>query len=239
MSTSRWEDIGSTSRSLVGRPGTMSLAGSYCTLERHTKKDAEILRLEIGDNFIALTTRTLSHEDYQKLVQTIAPTTVAYSFWASCRHLFDLKIKEIFGLPVHSDAQSPFGTQNSGASTEGPVRKPGGSTGAGLTPPGVVPSVGADSSSNIGLPQTPDTSSKEPQSRALSTFLSGLSLNRRPAFTEAPRGSIILSGLVEVVGSKARATMDVTAVYDLASDKYLSINVMGRRIAELKQRPRG
>jgi hypothetical protein len=117
------------------------------------------------------------------------------------------------------------------------MQKPGGSTGPDFTPPEV--SAGADSSGNIGFPQNPDPSSKELQSRALSTFLSGLHINRRPPFTEAPRGAIILSGLVEVVGKKARATMDVTAVYDLASDKYLSINVMGRRIAELKQRPRG
>ncbi len=57
--------------------------------------------------------------------------------------------------------------------------------------------------------------------------------------TEPPRGSCMVSGLVEVVGTNGRCVMDVTAVYDPNLDRYLSVNSRIRILRSRSQRPRG
>jgi hypothetical protein len=210
--------------------------------------------LEIGDNFIAWTTKPLSQQDYHRLVQTLAPTAVAYSFWASCRHLFDLqanKVKELFGVPAHPNQpslgipstshveQKPRATNDSRLTSTGET--PHASENEPRTPqsqpednPGSV-----EGDEQVEVPQLPGITTEQPQSRALATFFHALSLHRKPGVIEPPRGSIILSGLIEVIGAKARITVDVTAAYDLVTDRYLFVGMRARRLAELKQRPRG
>jgi hypothetical protein len=64
-------------------------------------------------------------------------------------------------------------------------------------------------------------------------------LGDKPMGIEAPRGSIVISGLVEVVGSQANITIDLSSCYDLLEDRFLFKFLKIRRVALHKQRPEG
>ena len=53
------------------------------------------------------------------------------------------------------------------------------------------------------------------------------------------RGSIIISGLVEVVGSKATCVLDVRAAYHPKENRWVGVNIGMRRLQAKRQSPRG
>lgn len=78
-----------------------------------------------------------------------------------------------------------------------------------------------------------------PQSIALSIFSTTLLKNWKNPQLEAPRGTIIVTGLIEIRGDKARTVLDVAAAYDPLIDKYVVLRVGSRLIQDKQQRPRG
>lgn len=53
------------------------------------------------------------------------------------------------------------------------------------------------------------------------------------------RGSIMVSGLVEIVGSKATCVLDVRAAYHPKENRWVAIGVGVRRLQAKKQAPKG
>ncbi|KAF1975223.1 hypothetical protein BU23DRAFT_552630 [Bimuria novae-zelandiae CBS 107.79] len=56
---------------------------------------------------------------------------------------------------------------------------------------------------------------------------------------EPPRGTFIVSGLVEIIGDRAKMTLDVMSLYDPNVGKYVLLQARVRSITPYKQRPRG
>ncbi|KAF2146930.1 uncharacterized protein K452DRAFT_218712 [Aplosporella prunicola CBS 121167] len=89
---------------------------------------------------------------------------------------------------------------------------------------------------NAGLP---DFTPIPPPSIALTIFSATLAKNWKPMALEAPRGTVIVSGLIEVQGAKARCTMDVVGAYDPVQDRYVVLRGGFRRVQDKQQRPKG
>ena len=89
---------------------------------------------------------------------------------------------------------------------------------------------------NTGLP--PFMTSSVTLGRLL--FMHNLTNNRAWAVNvHPPRGSVVLSGLIEVVGQKGRLTVDVTAAYDVKEGKFIEMHSSPKRFLPHRQSPRG
>jgi hypothetical protein len=56
---------------------------------------------------------------------------------------------------------------------------------------------------------------------------------------EPPRGSFLISGLIEVRGTRAKMTLDVVAAYDPKAGKYVMIRLHPRSVTDFRQVPKG
>jgi hypothetical protein len=54
-----------------------------------------------------------------------------------------------------------------------------------------------------------------------------------------PRGTFIVSGLIEIIGDRARMTLDVSAYYDPKQGKYVFLKAQLRNITDYRQYPKG
>ncbi|KAF2801851.1 uncharacterized protein BDZ99DRAFT_577302 [Mytilinidion resinicola] len=201
--------------------------------------------IEIGDH-IAWTARPVSELNYHRLNRALYPSAVFSSVLASSKYLVDRQtqmVKRFFNLPV-SEEQQKQQYRNS------ILRKP-------TTPTGIDSNADADATQRSSVPPPPqvpqvpgsnpqeknvafpDFSPAPPKSMALSIFASTLAKNWQAFKLEPPRGTVVVSGLIEIKGSKARMTMDVNAAYDPKQDKFVMLQGAIRRIQDMSQRPKG
>jgi hypothetical protein len=71
----------------------------------------------------------------------------------------------------------------------------------------------------------------------LSTFRK--TYKRTPLRIDPPRGTCVIQGMMKVIGTRAVATMDVTALYDPATGKHIIVRLQARHIIDRVQRPLG
>jgi hypothetical protein len=64
---------------------------------------------------------------------------------------------------------------------------------------------------------------------ALTVFKTNLANQWQPAAVPPPRGSVVVSGLVQVLGSKGSCVVDVAAAYHPAKSRWLGISMTVRR----------
>ena len=76
-------------------------------------------------------------------------------------------------------------------------------------------------------------------STAITAFKKNLARTWRPALDYPPRGTFYVSGLVEVVGPKAMAVIDVRASYNPKSSQWEEMVLGVRRLRKRKQVPLG
>ena len=76
-------------------------------------------------------------------------------------------------------------------------------------------------------------------SSALMAFKRTLAKTWHPPATPPERGTLLVSGLVEVSGTKAVCVLEVQAAYHPKESKWVSVAVGVRRIQRRKQSPRG
>ncbi|KAJ9648596.1 hypothetical protein H2201_000927 [Coniosporium apollinis] len=214
--------------------------------------------IEITDDFIGWTTRPVSQMNYGRLNRVLWPTAAFSSFYATSRYMFLLRLnqtKQLLGLAPKEDEKivqlrAALEAVHPGAQTMLPKPAPPGTSGRSAADPakGIAP---------IALPappqgqRAPEAGGKEKaaslpslptiqrQPIAMSVFANTWVKNWTPLNVEAPRGSIVVSGLIEVQGSKARATMDVVAAYDPKQNKYVAMSLGVRRVQDKKQAPKG
>lgn len=86
----------------------------------------------------------------------------------------------------------------------------------------------------IGLPG-------EPMEQAIATAVFAHTLHKSwaPEKTEPPRGTFVVSGLVQMRGSRAAMTFDVQAFYDPKAGRFSTVNVQPRSVKPWRQSPRG
>ncbi|KAK7191773.1 hypothetical protein PSPO01_02222 [Paraphaeosphaeria sporulosa] len=187
---------------------------------------------------------------HRKLTNVLMPTAVANSVYADVkRRLYGqwLDFRKYAGFQVK---QSPVENMFKGLSPP-----PGTATSA--TQPPVGPSTAgapaatdAEKQAQPIAPSTPTNPALEKlgltlpdpgqaPTMNLAYFRLMLMKNRKPMPVEPPRGTFVVTGLVELIGDKAKMTLDITACYDPNMAKYVMLNTRIRSMTKYKQQPRG
>ncbi|KAF2456811.1 hypothetical protein BDY21DRAFT_346158 [Lineolata rhizophorae] len=218
--------------------------------------------IEITDEYIAWTRRAVTQRNYERLRNALQPYAVMSALYASARYLFNLQVakaKQFFGFPTtpslqeiqlrkalteaHRRRAGPSGEQANqhSPSPEAPSKSVDGAPDpqqSSSKPFRGVPSGRApEKEKNVGLPKL---QSIPPSNVALSIFASTLRRRwKHPERMILPRGCVVVNGLVEVVGTKARCTMEVSAVFDPKMNKYMISGLLLKRIQDNEQPPRG
>lgn len=73
----------------------------------------------------------------------------------------------------------------------------------------------------------------------LSTFRQAFRKEHKHVKMQPPRGTFMVSGLVEIIGEKARMTLDVSAAYDPKIGKFVMLTARLRSFTEYRQNPKG
>jgi len=222
--------------------------------------------IEITEEFIAWSEKTVSQKEYSRLYNTMVPTATIAGSWATFKYHFDTqanKVREYFGLQPKIDPHIAHMKShlrerpNTKHLNEGskPSRDSGASLSKGLPPTQTSPSSSSSSSSpssqsNDG--ESPPGSSGETAPRlpsivprgeskpvTLALMMQNLRKHRAHVHIEPPRGSIVVTGLIEVIGTRGRTTLDVTAAFDPKADEYLVWSWRPRRIQPKRQVPKG
>lgn len=175
------------------------------------------------------------------------------SLWASCNAVWQLqsaKIKKVLDIEPSSKQQKVAGPSERSqlVVTSNPNPQSSSSTGlesAKSKSPGALPSTASTSTEqNLDKPWLLRPLPTVPQpntdlSEASSTFRRSLRKKWQHAQIPPPRGSFLVSGLVEVHGPKAICTLDVRAAYDPGQSQWAAIGISMRRVQRRKQRPNG
>lgn len=74
---------------------------------------------------------------------------------------------------------------------------------------------------------------------AMHVFGSAFARSWMPEKMEPPRGTFVVSGLVEVKGQRARVLFDIQAFYDPKANRYVVVNASVRNMKRWRQSPRG
>lgn len=217
---------------------------------------ADSYRLEISDEGIAITTRPINQRDHARLKRALWPEAAFSSVYATASYIVHLewhKMKQLLGLVPSPDeeikelqkrnlqimqqltqlgAKPPPGHGPAATDTSQRVAPPA----AGFSDAVIPSSSSSTKDKNIALPEGTSPANLV----AISIFAHTLARTWKPLdIKEAPRGTVIVSGLIEVKGSKARVTVDVNAAYDPKQDKYVIIKAGIRRLQDKHQRPLG
>lgn len=215
--------------------------------------------IEITDELtLRKSTRPVDEDSHRRLSNILFPTAVANSLYADSkgklgRIWVDFKVYIGWEEPKESRTQlqqmlaslppnhPPFGRQPT-ASTS-PSAPPTPLTGGGLQPSPSgkepAPSNGEDSAYydrfGFGLPK-PTALTLD-----LSTFRHSFVREYRQngVKPQPPRGTFMVTGLVEVLGDRARITLDVAAAYDPKAGKFVMLGARLRTLTVYRQNPRG
>lgn len=179
---------------------------------------------------------------------------MVWSFWASYNALWSLqlaKIKNLLGIksePASAKQRLPPGYINFHRLTQMKDKDASGATGVEASPesktPALTPPAPPSSSPRSdgakllrALPAIPQPG--EEMSSALNAFKRTLAKTWRPASAPAPRGTFMVSGLVEVAGPKGHCVLDIHAAYHPAESRWVAVGIDVRRIQLKKQGPKG
>ena len=131
---------------------------------------------------------------------------------------------------VNSDKEQPNGQPGSGPSVD---------LSASQKTSGQSSSRQASSTGNL-LPELPTSLDLgDDMNSAVTAFKKTLARTWRPTSPPPERGTVLFSGMVEVVGSKGLATLDIAAFYHAAESRWTNISIGVRRVQSRKQGPRG
>ena len=73
----------------------------------------------------------------------------------------------------------------------------------------------------------------------LSQFRQDFRKAQKPYDLATPRGAVLVLGLIDVYGDRARMTLNVAAAYDPKQGRYVSIRATVWNFVELRQHPKG
>lgn len=212
--------------------------------------------LEITDDYIAWTIRPVDALQVFRLQAALWPRSVALSMWASYKTLWTLQLaraKQFLNLENGNDPDSkgsidfqpiPKGSnhQEKCAGCGGDLFDDSDETPAAPNPPAPdlssaqsePPSPAMQRLQNLGvLGLVADMNS------AMGTFKQSVMKTWQIPPTRPERGTVMISGLVELVGSKATCVVDVRAAFHPKQNRWVAVGVGVRRLQAKKQAPKG
>ncbi|KAI4255308.1 MAG: hypothetical protein LQ352_002640 [Teloschistes flavicans] len=214
--------------------------------------------IEITEEHIAWTTQKVHPLHYQMLQMALWPKPIASSIWASYRTMVSLqyaKMKNYLGWESESEGSNRGNTNAAEIDLSEMDKK--------MTPkkPESVPKAHSEQStaaaSSGKLPSRSSTGNWSsdlirvlPSSSSVSgvdgdiaasvkAFRKTFAKTWRPARAPPERGTVIFSGIVELVGPKGVATLEILAAYHVAENKWTQIGLAPRRLQSKMQSPKG
>jgi len=235
-----------------GPPPEYERAGYVSSSCIHSMTADQNPSLEITDDYIAWTVRPVSPMNVSRLQRALWPTATVLSLWASWQALWQLevaKLKDFLNIKPDSDpnkprfppgylnlprlGQSKDQEASQSASTAPKVH----SSETSPAPSTALPSGSERSKTLWPLPSIPKPSTD--MVTVSTVFKDNLAKNWRSASVPAPRGTFMVSGLVEVYGPKGVVMLDVRGAYHPQESRWVAIAMGIRRVQKRKQGPRG
>ena len=214
------------------------------------------VRLEIADNYIAWTTRPIDPVQVSRLQATLWPKSIAVSVWSSYNTLWSLQVaraKQFLGIQSDDKPESKStGVVDFQEMANKSQKKKSGTPAEPDAETEELPVAPHTPSRNLS--SSDDKKASEAKQRLQSLGLLGVvtdfssaltsfkdSLLKTWKFPHAPpeRGTVLVSGLVELVGSKATCVLDVRAAFHPKENRFVAIGVGVRRLQARKQAPKG
>lgn len=225
----------------------------------------EINGLYFTENAIIYGPKEMSQLNYLRQRQALWPTAAFWSVYASSKYLFlsqYQKARQAFGLSQHGPPEMSQIRERIDKTRQSKADDSQAAPQVGPLPPVDPEASGSNSDSRSVSPTGTAVKSKQPtppripldpaasstftgeQARkpiALSIFLHTFARNASfgQMGIEPPRGTVVVSGLVEVKGEAGTATMDVTAAYDLNQSKYVIVSMAVKKVKPRIQAPKG
>lgn len=141
-----------------------------------------------------------------------------------------------FPAPPPSPPKSPAPTTAATSTSTPPPAPSTASDAQQQAPPSSTPPLGNPAYERFGI-SLPDPS-KAP-TIDVSYLRMHLRKQHKHFHIQPPRGTFIVSGLIEVVGNRGKMTLDVAAAYDPKIGRYVMLTANLRSLTEFKQRPKG
>lgn len=225
------------------------------------------LRIEIADEYIAITSRPMSARQHSTITNTLWPKSIASSFWVSYRTFWSLqyaRLKEYFNVQSNMGGQGTLPQPRPFPLGQMPKPENSPETAVDTSLDKMSdPKSSETGSSSAGSPNTTtkpsihnakDTSRSD-NSRILSSIpdfprLTGDAATAVAAFKRTlaqtwkqpitmERGQIVCAGLVELEGSRGRILLDVMALYHPGRSQLETISIGIRRATMKRQAPPG
>ncbi|KAL8936771.1 MAG: hypothetical protein Q9216_004756 [Gyalolechia sp. 2 TL-2023] len=214
--------------------------------------------IEIADDHISWTTRSVDPLLYAKLQKALWPMSLASSVWASSKTMTSLqyaRLKSVLDFSSDSQTSRPEDSNETDLKLQklpqqaAPQKQKSAPGSAGDMPVGssFFNSAPSESSTKHGssdlskllpvLPTLPDVS--DDTASAAKAFKKTFNKTWRPANAPPERGTVIFSGMIELVGPKGVAVLDIRAAYHAAESRWTQIAVSPRRVRPKKQSPMG
>ena len=180
----------------------------------------------ITDDFIALVTRSVDPMNVARLEMTMSPTPILYTLLDNSRALWKTSVnwmRRAFNLEIPPEQLPPgFGKASKSIGRSTTNDEPRASSGTQPQWP-------------TGLPQA-----SQEYAKASQAFKKSVARNmKRSVSVEPPRGTILLSGFVELLGPKGICLFDVRAAYAPTDSEWAAISLDVRRLQLREQRPKG
>ena len=203
-----------------------------------------------------MTTRPVDAIEVSRLKASLWPAPVAVSLWSSYSTLWSLQLaraKGLLGFKSGEQAPSPSalefqklaeGEEDEDSQSDANFEE--GEETPENEPAPTLPSKAASAADfskmstteqklhNLGLRGT-----MQDFGTALHVFQHSLLKTWKTPRVPPERGSIIISGLVELVGSRATCVIDVRAAYHPKENRWVGVNIGVRRVQAKRQSPKG
>jgi hypothetical protein len=183
--------------------------------------------------------KTVTQKEYAQLYRTMVPTATLWASWASFKYHFGTqanRVRTYFGLEPKIDPEIEMLKAHLAGHPELKTQS--------------TKQISASSSSSEAS-KIPDSAATtkgyfddlvprgetNPVTRIL--FMRSMKKNQSKSSIEPPKGSVVVTGLIEIIGGHGRMTLDVSAAFDPKKGEYLMWNWKPRRVQAKSQRPKG
>ena len=218
-------------------------------------------RLEITDDYVALTTRPVDPIQVSRLKAALWPKPVAVSLWSSYSTLWSLQVrraKQMLGIKADTNPSNPSAADiidfdklagadgkqdpHSGMGFEEEEETTNTDPASSTSPPSKAASsedTAKMSEAKQRLHNLGVLGAAHDLGAALHAFQHSLIRTWRMPHAPPERGTIMVSGLVELVGTRATCVVDVRAAFHPKDNRWVAVGVGVRRLQAKKQAPRG
>lgn len=218
------------------------------------------------DGTIRRSTRPVNELAHHRLTNTLMPTAVAKSLYLDTKRKIGRTWSEFKTYMGYEDKSKPnfqsmiiqFPPPQLGTTSQQPTPTSPSTTEPTSSPTPSIPDNAPQSPTSSSPPSEKEPASPSPDDPVYERF--GLVLPKPTALTldlstfrqsfhkeqrqiirklQPPRGTFLVSGLVEIIGERAKMTLDVIGAYDPKKGRYVMVKAQVRSVTQYRQDPKG